>query len=102
MKERSQKKLSKQLAAASFIPKTTAQDESPSSDPLESDKGSYVPDVKRMKDFMSELEMREIESVVTKYVHAYQQIPYRKELCPVEKARPGSQMMEVTSITQVN
>ena len=94
MKERSQKKLSKQLAVAAAIPKQPAQIESHVSDLSESGY-CYVPDVNRMKDFMSELEMREIESVVTKYVHAYQQIPYRNELCTVEKERPGFQMMEV-------
>ena len=55
----------------------------------------YEPQIERMIDFMAPLEIKEIESIVTKYMHAYQHVPYRTELRFFDSDRPGVQVMEV-------
>ena len=56
----------------------------------------YEPQVERMIDYLSPLEIKEIESIVTKYMHAYQHVPYRTELRYYDNDRPGFQVMEVS------
>jgi hypothetical protein len=58
----------------------------------------YEPQIERMIDFMAPLEIKEIESIVTKYMHAYQHVPYRSELRFFDSDRPGVQVMEVNFI----
>ena len=48
-----------------------------------------------MTDFLAPVEIKEIESIVTKYIHAYQHVPYGSELHLLESERPGAQAMEV-------
>jgi hypothetical protein len=50
-----------------------------------------------MIDFLAPLEIKEIESIVTKYMHAYQHVPYRTELRFFDQDRPGVQVMEVNN-----
>ena len=61
----------------------------------------YEPQIERMIDFMAPLEIKEIESIVTKYMHAYQHVPYRTELRFFDSDRPGVQVMEVKSNKQI-
>lgn len=114
MKIRSEKKLTKQLATAKCITvpvsvsssekktveKSSASSSSSSSSPsslIKPDANDYVPLIERMTDYLSLLEIKETESIVTKYAHAYQQVPYRSELRNFDNARPGFQSMEVNS-----
>lgn len=55
----------------------------------------YEPQIDRMIDYLAPLEIKEIESIVTKYMHAYQHVPYRTELRFYDHDRPGVQVMEV-------
>ena len=48
-----------------------------------------------MTDYLEPIEIKEIESIVTKYLHAYQHVPYRTELRQFDHDRPGVQVMEV-------
>ena len=61
----------------------------------------YEPQIERMIDFLSPLEIKEIESIVTKYMHAYQHVPYRTELRFYDSDRPGVQVMEVRISTSI-
>ena len=48
-----------------------------------------------MTDYMTVAEIEEIESVVTKYMHSFHQVPYRSELKFFNEDRPGVQVMEM-------
>lgn len=62
----------------------------------------YEPQIERMIDYMSPLEIKEIECLVTKYMHAYQHVPYRSELRFYDNDRPGVQVMEVSYSTFIS
>ena len=104
MKARAEKKLSKQLAASAtnttIGSKSMYNQPSSSSDDAgstsSSSGGDYEPQIERMIDFLAPVEIKEIESIVTKYMHAYQHVPYRTELRFYDNNRPGAQVMEVT------
>ncbi|KAK4018470.1 hypothetical protein OUZ56_000521 [Daphnia magna] len=103
MKARAEKKTSKRS------PTTSSSSSNVSSQNLNSSSNSsggeqspsvapsneYEPQVERMIDFMAPLEIKEIESIVTKYMHAYQHVPYRSELRFFDNDRPGVQVMEM-------
>lgn len=109
MKARADKKLSKQLAqtaantttigAAAAAAAAMRQSISPSGlssgDDRSSNVGDYEPKIEHMADYLEPLEIKEIESIVTKYLHAYQHVPYRTELRQFDHDRPGVQVMEV-------
>ena len=65
---------------------------------MEGASSDYEPQVERMTDFLTPLEVKEIESIVTKYMHAYRHVPYRTELRSFDNDRPGSQILEVCYI----
>ncbi len=88
MKARAKKKLSKQLMASSRV----MEDNDSSKDHCVSD---YEPQVNRMTDFLDPEEIKEIESIVTKYLFAYQNVPYRAELRLFDNDRPKGQVIEV-------
>ena len=56
---------------------------------------TYEPKIEHMADYLEPIEIKEIESIVTKYLHAYQHVPYRTELRQFDHDRPGVQVMEV-------
>ena len=89
MQARADKKLRKQLAASASNT-TTGYDFG--SEHVSND---YEPQIERMTDFLAPVEIKEIESIVTKYIHAYQHVPYGSELHLLESERPGAQAMEV-------
>jgi hypothetical protein len=100
MKARAEKKLSKQLAASATSTTTGGKsiynyssDDGASTSSL----SDYEPQIERMIDFLAPLEIKEIESIVTKYMHAYQHVPYRTELRFFDQDRPGVQVMEVNN-----
>ena len=97
MKARAEKKLSKQLAASATSITTTGRSiygYSSMDDPGPSG-SDYEPQIERMVDFLAPVEIKEIEAIVTKYMHAYQHVPYRTELRFSDSDRPGVQVMEV-------
>ena len=114
MKARADKKLSKQLAQTAASTTTTGAGPPPplrpsfsssSSPPYADDRSSsngggdcYEPKIEHMADYLEPLEVKEIESIVTKYLHAYQHVPYRTELRQFDNDRPGVQVMEVKAI----
>jgi hypothetical protein len=98
MKARAEKKLSKQLAASATSTTTGGKSiyNYSSDDGVSTSSCSdYEPQIERMIDFLAPLEIKEIESIVTKYMHAYQHVPYRTELRFFDHDRPGVQVMEV-------
>ncbi|KAK4018467.1 hypothetical protein OUZ56_000518 [Daphnia magna] len=98
MKARAEKKLSKQLAASATSTTTGGKSiYNYSSDDGGSTTSSsdYEPQIERMVDFLAPVEIKEIESIVTKYMHAYQHVPYRSELRFFDHDRPGVQVMEM-------
>ncbi len=99
MKARAEKKLSKQLAASGTSGTTTTTDKSVYSVTDFGASSDYEPHIQNMSDFLSPVEMKEIESIVTKYMHAYQHVPYRNELRYYDNERPGVQIMEVRKKT---
>lgn len=63
-----------------------------------SKKDDYRPQIETMTDFLTVLEIKEIESVINKYSQAYQSVPYRDELLASLNhgyPRSGVQVMEV-------
>jgi hypothetical protein len=118
MKARADKKLSKQLAqtaantttigaaAAAAAAAAMRQSISPSGlssgDDRSSNVGDYEPKIEHMADYLEPLEIKEIESIVTKYLHAYQHVPYRTELRQFDHDRPGVQVMEVRVIQSID
>lgn len=84
MKARAEKKVSKK-----FAPPTATVEEF-----IDSNIG-YEPQIEQMTDFLAPLEIKEIESIVTKYIHAYQHVPCRTELRSSNDSRTGSQVLEV-------
>ncbi len=97
MKARAEKKLSKQLAASASTTTTGGKSifDFSSEDLGSSSSSSYEPQIERMIDFLAPVEIKEIESIVTKYLHAYQHVPYRADLRFFDNDRPGVQVMEV-------
>ena len=91
MQARADKKLRKQLAASASNT-TTGYDFG--SEHVSND---YEPQIERMTDFLAPVEIKEIESIVTKYIHAYQHVPYSSELRQYDHDRPGAQAMEVNT-----
>jgi len=94
MKARAEKKMKSMRTAFS----TSGSSESGSSNATaeEETSNAYTPRLDRMIDFMEPLEIKEIESIVTKYLHAYEHVPYRTELSNIGTAdRSGAQVMEV-------
>ena len=116
MKARADKKLSKQLAqtaattttigAAAAMRLSFSSSLSPdglsSGDDRSSNVGDYEPKIEHMADYLEPLEIKEIESIVTKYLHAYQHVPYRTELRQFDHDRPGVQVMEVRINQSIN
>ena len=90
MKARSEKKLVKQQQHGSSSCSFNSEDAD-----------SYVPQISRMNEFLKPLEIKEIESVVTKYFHAYKHVPYNTALHNQGPHRPGAQVMEVFLTTSV-
>lgn len=98
MKARAEKKLRKQLAASASTTTTGGKsifDFSSEDLGSSSSSSSYEPQIERMIDFLAPVEIKEIESFVTKYLHAYQHVPYRADLRFFDNDRPGVQVMEV-------
>lgn len=94
MKARADKKLRKQLAASAS--NTTTGIRYLFDFPSDHPETGYEPDIERMVDFLAPVEIKEIESIVTKYIHAYQHVPYRAELRSCNNAdRPGAHVVEV-------
>jgi len=89
MKARAEKKLVKQQQQEGSLSKSS------SSCSFNSEDESYVPQISRMNEFLEPLEIKEIESVVTKYFHAYKHVPYNTALHNQGPHRPGAQVMEV-------
>ncbi len=84
MKARAEKKVSKKFAS----PTATVEE-------FVDSNIDYEPQIERMTDFLAPLEIKEIESIVTKYIHAYQHVPCRTELRSSNDNRTGSQVLEV-------
>lgn len=106
MKARAEKKLRNQMQAAKAAsggsPETSPTKTNVKGSPTSSSCSSgdenvreYVPEIGRMRDFMQPLEVKEIESIVTKYLHSYRHVPYRTELRYQDHHRPGYEIMEV-------
>ena len=91
MQARADKKLRKQLATAALNTTTNSVYEFTA----EHVSNYYEPQIERMTDFLAPVEIKEIESIVTKYMHAYQHVPYGSELHLLESERSGAQAMEV-------
>ena len=92
MQARADKKLRKQLAASASNTTTTEHDDWTSK---HVSSNNYEPQIERMTDFLAPVEIKEIESIVTKYMHAYQHVPFPSELRQFYHDRPGAQAMEV-------
>ena len=91
MKARAEKKMKSTRTAF-----PTSESGSSASTGEEDTSNVYTPRLDRMIDFMEPLEIKEIESIVTKYLHAYEHVPYRTELRNIGTAdRSGAQVMEV-------
>ena len=60
-----------------------------------SERSNCESQIERVIDCFTCVEMKEIESIVTKYGHAYQHVPYRVELLQFCRERPETQVIEV-------
>jgi len=93
MKARAEKKMKSMRTP---FPSGSSESSSSAATGEEETSNVYTPRLDRMIDFMEPLEIKEIESIVTKYLHAYEHVPYRTELRNIGTAdRSGAQVMEV-------
>ena len=94
MKARAEKKLQKQTEVQRQPEKASTSSAS-SSPPNEPTEPEYQPRIDQMTEYLSPAEIKEIEDIVTKYLHSYQHVPYRTELKHYDEDRPGVQVMEM-------
>ena len=91
MQARADKKQRKQLAvSASNMTTKSIYD-------YTSERSNCESQIERVIDCFTCVEMKEIESIVTKYGHAYQYVPYRAELLQFCRERPEKQVIEVNT-----